>query len=79
MTAPRYPIQTHRAPDGRTFQTFTTRCVHLDPCWRARCECGTLLSSHDFSRESAEACALQAMGREAPLLDAHGRCSASRL
>lgn len=53
------------APDGRRFKVYVGSCL-CDPCWQARCECGTVLTKHDFDETGAVACALDSLARDDP-------------
>lgn len=50
----------HTAEDGRTFVVYEGRCLHYD-CWCARCQCGTVLTKHDFDAEGAAASARECL------------------
>lgn len=54
----------HRAEDGRRFRVYERRCVHT-ACFAARCECGHLLTAHDFDASGAVASALDCLRRPA--------------
>ena len=55
----------HVAPDGRRFRTFVVRGC-CDPCWQARCECGEVLTKHDFDEAGAVSCALHVLASSDP-------------
>lgn len=62
----------HTAPDGRRFRVYLGRCL-CSPCWQARCVCGTKLTAHAFTADSAVDEARDAMQRA----DEHALCKAS--
>lgn len=55
----------HTAPDGRGFRTYLGECLCDGGygCWQGRCECGEALTKHDFDRDSAIRCSLDALTR----------------
>lgn len=70
------------APDGRRFRVYERRCLHSD-CWAAACECGHVLTAHDFDADGARRGALEVLCRRDPLARrgfAHplDQCSAPR-
>lgn len=51
------PRESHQAPDGRRFAVGERSCL-CNGCWAAWCECGELLTAHDFDAEGARRGAL---------------------
>ena len=62
------------AADGRRFTVYEGRCL-CSPCWQARCECGTVLTKHDFTAEEAAAGAREVLASPDPRPGfGHPRC-----